>query len=111
MPGLQAFGASVGLLLEVGPAAVSHRILDRAEAVRDVARSAGWSVYGSTRLDDLSGIVALEKPGTDPNAVVRTLRTRGVAAACRRGRLRFSPHIYNNDEDLERLREALGTSG
>jgi cysteine desulfurase / selenocysteine lyase len=107
MPGLQAFGASVGLLLEVGPEAVSERILDRAEAVREIARSAGWTIHGSSRPRDLSGIVALEKPGTDPNAVVRSLRERGVAAACRRGRLRFSPHIYNNDDDMRRLREGL----
>jgi selenocysteine lyase/cysteine desulfurase len=107
MPGLQAFGASVGLLLELGPRAVSERILDRAEAVREVARAAGWSVVGSTRPEDLSGIVALAKPGVDPNAVVAHLRERGVAAACRRGRLRFSPHVYNNGDDLGRLREAL----
>ncbi len=108
MPGLQGFGASVALLLNVGPKAVSQRILDRAEAVREIARAAGWTVVGSTRPEDLSGIVALEKPGVDPNAVVRHLRTRGVAAACRRARLRFSPHIYNNEADLARLREALG---
>jgi selenocysteine lyase/cysteine desulfurase len=107
MPGLQAFGASVGLLLGLGPRAVSERILDRAEAVREVARAAGWSVVGSTRPEDLSGIVALEKPGVDPNAVVAHLRGRGVAAACRRGLLRFSPHVYNNGDDLDRLREAL----
>ena len=35
MAGLFSFGASVGLFLELGPAAVSRRILERAEAVRD----------------------------------------------------------------------------
>ncbi|MFO0906955.1 MAG: aminotransferase class V-fold PLP-dependent enzyme [Isosphaeraceae bacterium] len=107
MPGLHAFGTSAALLLKVGLANVSARILDRAERVREIARSAGWSVYGSSRPEDQSGIVALEKAGRDPNAVVRVLRNHGVAAACRRGRLRFSPHIYNNDADLDRLRDAL----
>ena len=107
MPGLQALAASVGLLLEIGPAVVSERILERAEAVREVARSAGLTVYGSERPEDVSGIVALEKTGTDPNEVVRRLRSAGVAAACRRGRLRFSPHIYNIQDDLERLRDSF----
>lgn len=107
MPGLQAFGASVSLLLEIGPEAVSARILDRAEAVRAIARSSGWSIVGSTRPDDLSGIVALERDGVDPNETVRKLRARGVAVACRRGRLRISPHIYNNDDDMTRLRDGL----
>src|SRR5262249_28730265 len=41
MPGLQALGASLRLLLELGPEVVSARILDRAAAVRDLARAAG----------------------------------------------------------------------
>jgi cysteine desulfurase/selenocysteine lyase len=107
MPGMQAFAASVGLLLELGPGAVSERILERAGAVREIARAAGWSVFGSDRPGDLSGIVAVERPGADPVAASRALRGRGVVAAARRGRLRFSPHVYNNDDDLGRLREAL----
>src|SRR4051794_39585273 len=42
MPGLQALAASVRLFHEIGPKAVSDRILDRAECAREVARSAGW---------------------------------------------------------------------
>lgn len=107
MPGLQAFGASVGLLLELGREEVSSRILDRAEAVRAFARSAGWQVYGSNHPDDLSGIVALECPGVLPGTAARELRRRGIVVANRRGRLRISPHVYNNGDDLLRLKEAL----
>ena len=82
MPGLQAFGASLELLMELGPEAVSGRILERAERVRESARAAGWRVYGSDRPDDLSGIVALERPGTDPDRFARELRGRGIALAC-----------------------------
>ena len=107
MPGLQALGASVALILELGIGAVSDRVLDRAEAVRERARSAGWRVAGSTRPEDVSGIVALEKPGTDPHVVVQSLARRGVVVACRRGRLRISAHVYNNEDDLARLAEGL----
>ncbi len=111
MAPLQAFARSLDLFLEIGPEVVSRRILDRAEAVREVARSAGWSVHGSDRPDEVAGIVALEKPGVDPEAFARDLRGRGIALACRRGRVRVSPHIYNNAEDLGRLAEALGGRG
>jgi selenocysteine lyase/cysteine desulfurase len=111
MAGLLAFGASVGLIHEIGPELVSRRILDRADAVREVAASAGWSVFGSDRSSDHSGIVALEKPGVDPDAEARRFRDRGVVVACRRGRLRISPHVYNNDDDLERLRACLAGRG
>ncbi len=107
MPGLQTFGASLGLLIELGPEHVSGRILERADAVRERARRAGWEVYGSQRPGDLSGIVALERPGVDGNAVVRLARSRGVAIACRRGRVRISAHVYNDEGDLDRLEEVL----
>jgi selenocysteine lyase/cysteine desulfurase len=107
MPGLQALGASLGLILELGPEAVSRRILERAEAVRALAASAGWTAFGSRRPEDLSGIVALERPGVDPSATARRLREQGVAVACRRGRLRVSAHVYNDDDDLRRLADGL----
>ncbi len=107
MPGLLAFGASVSLLKELGPEAVSSRILERAEAVRETARSAGWTIRGSTRPEDLSGIVALEKPGVDPDRFARRMRERGIALSSRRGNVRVSPHFYNSDDDLDRLGEGL----
>jgi len=110
MAPLQAFAQSLRLLLEVGPDQVSRRILDRADAVRAVARSADWSVYGSTRPEDGSGIVAISKPGVDHVAFAQTLRERRIALACRRGRLRISPHIYTDADDLGRLAEALGAN-
>jgi cysteine desulfurase/selenocysteine lyase len=107
MAPLQAFAQSLELFLEIGPAMVSNRILDRAEAVRELARSAGWTIVGSDRPEDQAGIVALDKPGVDPEAFARDLRAQGIALACRRGRVRISPHIYNNADDLDRLASAL----
>ena len=107
MPGLQGLAASVRLLREIGADVVSARILDRAEKVRDVARSAGWSSFGSDRPDDLSGIVPITKEGVDPDRFVRSAKDQGIALACRRGRVRVSAHVYNDDGDIDRLREAL----
>ncbi|MCW2573719.1 MAG: csd, partial [Frankiales bacterium] len=107
MPGLQALAASVRLFHEIGPRIVSDRILDRAEAVREIARSTGWTIFGSDRPEDLSGIVPMTKAGVDPDAFARSQRGRGIALACRRGRVRVSAHMYNNSDDLDRLRESL----
>ncbi len=107
MPGLLGFGASLGLFLELGPDAVSRRILDRAALVRELASSAGWTVVGSTRDHDRSAIVVLERLGVDPAAAARELLRQGVVVSCRRGRLRVSPHFYNSSEDLDRLRAGL----
>jgi selenocysteine lyase/cysteine desulfurase len=109
--GLFAFGASLGLFLELGPELVSERILDRADTLRETAVSVGWSLYGSSRPADRSAIVVLEKPGIDPNRAASLLRRQGVVAACRRGRLRFSPHIYNDSDDFKKLSAALISLG
>jgi len=107
MPGLLCFGASLGLFLELGKEVVSRRILDRAEAVRELGSAAGWTVLGSPREQDRSAIVVLDRAGVDPDAAARALRRQGVVVSCRRGRLRVSPHFYNNHEDLDRLRAGL----
>jgi selenocysteine lyase/cysteine desulfurase len=108
MPGLLTFGASLDLFFEWGLEAVERRIADRADRVRELAASTGWTVYGSDRAAERSAIVVLERDGVDPAAAARELRDRHrVVAACRRGRLRISPHVYNIDEDLERLRAGL----
>jgi len=45
--------------------------------------------------------------GRDPSPLARELKEKRVLVAARHGLLRISTHFYNNDEDLERLREAL----
>ncbi|QEH33916.1 putative cysteine desulfurase [Aquisphaera giovannonii] len=110
MPGIQGLGASLGLILEIGPEAVSARILDRAAAVRELAAGAGWRVVGSPRPGDVAGIVAIEQDGVDPAAAASAFREAGIVVSARRGRLRVSPHIYNDDDDLDRLRAALEMS-
>jgi len=107
MPGIQALGASLSLLLELGPEAVSKRILDRARAVRETAVRAGWRVAGSKLPEDQSGIVVLEHDVVPAAAAADFLRSQGVVVSARRGRLRISPHVYCNDADLERLRTGL----
>ncbi len=107
MAGLQALGASLSLFEEIGVPAVSARILERAEAVRELAARAGWRLFGSSRPADHAGIVALEHDDLPAEQAARALKERGIVVAARRGKLRISPHIYNSDDDLERLEAAL----
>ena len=111
MPGLLTFGASLDLFFEWGLDAVVQRIADRAFGVRQRALAAGWSIHGSPRQADRSAIVVVEREGVDPAAVALELRQgHGIVTTCRRGRLRISPHVYNDDSDLDRLGAALEAS-
>ena len=101
-PSIYAMGASVDMLLEIGPEAVEGRVLDLAAQTRAVLRRAGGEVSEGD-----SQIVTANFEGRDAAAMAAALRTHRVLVAARRGNLRVSPHLYNNEEDLERLEQAL----
>ena len=43
-----------------------------------------------------------------PKGLVEGLATEGIYVAARLGRLRISPHVFNDEEDVERFVAALG---
>jgi selenocysteine lyase/cysteine desulfurase len=105
--GVVALGASLGLLLELGIAAIAARVLELTDYLCERAGRAGIEVFSSRRPGDRSGIVSLVVPG-DLRALVRRLKSEGVAVAHRAGRLRVSPHFYNTPEELDRLIDLIG---
>ena len=56
-------------------------------------------------LDALAGIISFAVP--DPAALCQQLERRGIKVTGRAGRIRASPHFYNNQHDLDRLVEAV----
>ena len=48
-------------------------------------------------------LLCLEFPGGMPGGLVERLAAEGVHAASRIGRLRLSPHVYNDEEDTDRF--------
>ena len=109
MPGLLGLGASLGLLQELGTEAVSR--------ANPQPGRGGPRAGGPCRLDR----VTARRAAADRSAIVvagarrrtcsaggpRQLRRQGVVASCRRGRLRISPHIYNNRSTISSVSERL----
>lgn len=104
IPLLYGMEASVNMMLEIGAAVIERRVLELADNAR--ARLCGLGAKVNT---DRSPIVAAEFPGRDAPALVRELEARRILIAARHGRLRVSPHFYNNEADLERLETELGS--
>jgi selenocysteine lyase/cysteine desulfurase len=99
---LYSMEASVNWMLEIGPDAIERRVMDLANSTRSILRDMGAQVE-----DGRSQIVIAGFPKIDASAVARALREQKVVVAARHGRLRISPHFYNDDEDLKRLEKAL----
>jgi selenocysteine lyase/cysteine desulfurase len=104
-PSVYAMGASVEMLLALGPKVVEERVLDLAGQVRRMLQSFGAEVN-----TDESQIVTACLPGRDAAALARWLKERRILVSARHGRLRVSPHFYNDESDIEALRRALETA-
>jgi selenocysteine lyase/cysteine desulfurase len=99
---LYAMEASLDLILEIGPDVVEQRVLDLAAKARGILRALGATVANSA-----SPIVAARFEHHDVSALARALKEQRVLVAARRGHLRVSPHLYNNEQDLEIFERAL----
>jgi cysteine desulfurase / selenocysteine lyase len=101
---LYAMEASIDLIMEIGPDVVERRVLDLAAKARETLRQLGATVD-----ECASPVVAARFENHDVSALARALKEQHVLVAARRGHLRVSPHLYNNEQDLEIFAQALRT--
>ena len=107
MVGLIGLKSSLQLLMQFGQEALSRRILEITDLACRRLEDIGAVIKSDRSPSHQSGIVSFELPGADPQEVRRQCRQRGVVLSCRAGRLRISPHAYNDASDIERLVEEL----
>jgi cysteine desulfurase / selenocysteine lyase len=105
--GLSALGASIELLRSFGMEAISRRVLEITDLACRRLTEIGAVIHSDRSPASKSGIVSFEFPGRDPQVLQRQCAEKHVLLSCRAGRLRISPHAYNDAEDVERLIEAL----
>ncbi len=101
---LYALEASLDLILEIGPEVIERRVLNLAAKTRGILRE-----LGATVAECASPIVAARFENRDVSALARALKEQRVLVAARRGHLRVSPHLYNNEQDLEIFERTLRT--
>ncbi len=102
IPLLYAMEQSVNLMLEIGPAVIEGRVLGLAGKAREMLRALG-AICEETGAQ----IVTAKFEGRDPSALAAALKAKRVLVAARHGFLRVSPHLYNNEADLEILLREL----
>jgi selenocysteine lyase/cysteine desulfurase len=105
--GVYGLRAAIDLLLEIGIENIALEVVRVAARLADRMDEIGWRV-GSPR-PIASGIVGAIPPGVDMSLLRwhRKLEENGVVCAPREGMLRFSPHFYNDDGEVDRLVELL----
>lgn len=110
VPSIVALGGSLSLLEEIGITTTCERVKLVTDYLVERLTSVGARVLSSREEGEWSGIVSFEVPGQDAGAAVQRCANRNVVISQRDERLRASPHLYNNREDIDRLIEALKPS-
>ena len=101
--------AAVDLLTEVGPEIIRRRVLDVCELLKCGLVDRGWTITSPEPLR--SGILAAARPSTDSRVLAKHLEEHGIITAPREGSVRFSPHFYNDAEEVARTLQTLDEIG
>ncbi len=107
MLGVVALDASMGLLMEVGADVVEDRVLAVTQHLIDGLQGLGCEIASPLAPEQRSGIVCARVPGRSSDDLARALAAEGVVAASRAGAVRFSPHFYNTEDQMDRTLQAL----
>lgn len=116
--GIASLRAAIDLLLELGIENVRDEVLRLASLLAERLTAIGWHVR--TPRPIASGIVGATPPNVDSGAQGGSgantkqllewhlkLERAGIVCAPREGMLRFAPHCYNDDEEIERVIDVL----
>ena len=106
--GIYGLRAAIDLLLDIGIDAIAAEVIRLAGKLADRLEAIDW-VVGTPR-PVASGIVGATPPPVELSVLKwhRTLEENGIVCAPREGMLRFSPHFYNDETEINRVIDVLG---
>lgn len=99
---------SLLLLKEAGAAEIRKHLFSLIDKLIDGLSRKPYEVVSSLNENERSQIVCLQHVHQIPaEKIYRYLEGRGVIVSARSGRLRISPHLFNNETDIGTLLEML----
>jgi cysteine desulfurase / selenocysteine lyase len=110
--GIYGLRAALDLVFEISIETISAEVLRIATLLAEGLEEAGLTI-GSPR-PIASGIVGALLPEAEALTLLkvhRRLEELGIVCSPREGMLRFSPHFYNDDSDVNRVTQAFSRLG
>jgi cysteine desulfurase / selenocysteine lyase len=111
--GLVGLIAALEIALEIGVESITAELLRKRALLVPALQKKGFTVLNAeAKPENTSGIVTFFQPGKNMMALNHQLSDAGVVASLRTDRkgqnyIRFSPHFYNTDAELQRVVELL----
>lgn len=111
---IAGLGAAVELLLQIQPAEMKGRILRLVRNVRDYLAPYDFEFLSPDAEQNTSGILSFRHRSIPSEQLFRRLEENDIVVSLRSDRLgrswlRFSPHFYNTDTEMERVVELLAS--
>lgn len=116
MAGIYGMKAGIDFFLELGSAKIADRLLELKGYLLDQIEPLGFQALGARSGGSASGITTFRHATASSSELFTALHKAGVVAAVRHDRegreyLRFSPHVYNTEAEIDTavaaLRDAL----
>ena len=105
--GICALSASLSLIEDIGLSQIELQVFGLTRMLSEGLSSMGYNVNADRRREHWSGLLYVQHAQKSADCLLERLAERGVNAAIRGGRLRLSPHFYNNEDDIDRVLHAL----
>ncbi len=103
--GILGARATLEMMLEIGPAPIEQKVLQNTDYLIKRLQEAGYRLFTDPSPEHRSGIVTFFHPRAEE--AVKYLKEHRVTVSLREGKIRVSPHFYNNPEDLDVFLETL----
>jgi selenocysteine lyase/cysteine desulfurase len=104
--GIAAIGESAALLQEAGIPAIHEHLLSLTDLVISFADEHGIGLVTPRERAKRTGIVTMNVP--EAGRIFEALNARKIITSLREGKLRISPHFYNNADDIRTVCDAIG---
>jgi selenocysteine lyase/cysteine desulfurase len=111
--GIVGMREALKMILGTGLAMVEQRVLELSARIRAGGVAKGYEPVGPGRDDNMrTGIISFRQTGDGLKETWERLTGKGVVCSLRRSReggraLRFSPHFYNTEAEIDQLIERL----
>ena len=100
LPGMAGLTENIKILNKIGIEQVNSHILSLKNSLLQKIKSLG---YKSCCENSPSGIISIKHEAVNMKNLYECLKNRGVICSYRNGMIRFSPHIYNNLREIEKI--------
>lgn len=106
-PGLWGLHASLSTILALGTNVVEAHSLRLVTRAMERLKAKGYLIQTPQEEEHRSGILTFRHATQSSADLNERLLQAGVDVTVRQGNLRIAPHFYNDDDDIDRLLEAL----